>query len=183
MKAIFKNGILKFQNQFKVFIDANGSKSSTKDATDAQWIQWGFKEVVLPAITELQKLGAFVENETEITRVVIDFTQEEIDAYNEDQLSQDISAKKELKFVRDGVENYLKLKQYLRRQLDKGNITQAQFNAVYTPIRRPLVWLNTGDWDIAKTELDAITPPTNATLLDILNTIKSKVDTYVTNNF
>lgn len=183
MKAIFKNGILKFQSQFKVIIDIDGNQTSTKGATDAQWIAWGFKEVVIPTITELQKLGDWYETATEITRYVLNKTQEEIDAYNESVLARDLSAQKEEKLLSNGIEAYLKLKQYLRRQLDTGVITQAQFNNIYEPIRRKMVWLNTGDWDIAKSELDTITPPTNTTLLDILNFIKGEVDNYTSNNF
>ena len=150
----------------------------------------GFRDLVIPEFdASTQKINLDNIDDTWYNNTdnkyyvpIINLAQEELDLILETVESNDVSSKLEAKFIKDGRESYIKLKQYLRRQLDKGVITQAQFNNIYTPIRRPLVWLNTGDWDIAKTELDAITPPTNATLLDILNTIKSKVDTYVTNN-
>jgi len=80
MKAILINGQPKYQSQFKTFTDDDGNTVATNGATEQQWIDWGFKEVVIPTITVYQKLGDWYETATEILRYVIDKTQEELDA-------------------------------------------------------------------------------------------------------
>jgi hypothetical protein len=72
MKAILVNGSLKYESQYKVIYSIDGVKTYTVGATEQQWLDWGFKEVVIPTITPLQKLGGYFETETEITMEVID---------------------------------------------------------------------------------------------------------------
>jgi len=107
----------------------------------------------------------------------------EITKYNEVQESKDTSASLENKFRDDGRLAYNQLKHYLRRKVDNGDITLSQFNNIYIPLKRNLFWLNFGDWDITKEEIDSITPPGNVDLLEILNTVKNKINTYITNNY
>lgn len=77
MKVIIIEGQLKYQNSFKEF---NGTVG-LEYATEQQWYDWDFREHVIPAITENQKLGEVyfdVINDV-ITYYIIDKNQEEID--------------------------------------------------------------------------------------------------------
>lgn len=78
MKAILKNGQPKYQSQYKVWIDLDGNQTSTKGATEQQWMSWGFKDVIEVIATPEQILGDWYETETEITRYVTDKTPEVI---------------------------------------------------------------------------------------------------------
>jgi len=91
MKAILKNGSLKYQTQYKVIYDLEGNQSSTIGATDEQWEAWGFKEVVEPIITENQYLGEYYETEITITRYVINKTPEVIAQELENRKAQAVS--------------------------------------------------------------------------------------------
>ena len=183
MEAIQINGVIRTFSQ-----PPAGWKNivNFRKTTFEERYVFGFRQVVEPTLTEYQRKGTiyFDNLEDNYTYTVIDFTQEEVDRYDQQQLDSDASATKEQKYRDDGMEAYLRLKQYLRRKLDDGTLSPTQFDNIYEPIRRKMVWLNTGDWDIAKAELDSIpTGSLNATLLEVLNTVKGKVDTYVSNNY
>jgi hypothetical protein len=79
MKAILKNGQPKYQSQYKVLFDLNGNQTSTKGLTDADWIKWGFKDVVEAVHdSNTQTLGEHYETKKDITRRVINKTAEVI---------------------------------------------------------------------------------------------------------
>ena len=78
MKAILKDGRLKYQTQYKVIYDLEGNQQSTIGATEEQWTEWGFKEVVNAEPTETQILGEWVETDTQIIRTIVDKTPEAI---------------------------------------------------------------------------------------------------------
>lgn len=82
MKAKLINNSPHYQSSFNVYVDDEGNQTSTKNATSEQWESWGFKDVVIPTIDEAtQKLGDWYETATEITRYVLNKTQEELDEY------------------------------------------------------------------------------------------------------
>ena len=81
MKAIFKNGSLKYSSQYKVIFDLDGNKTYTSGATDEQWLNWGFKDVEEPVFdSSTQVLGDWKETDTAIVRDVRKKTKKEIDA-------------------------------------------------------------------------------------------------------
>jgi len=144
-----------------------------------------FYYVEQPILNQYEKRGViYFDDIAKLFKyTIIPFTQEEIDNAIQQEEDNDISAQKESKLKSDGILAYDRVKSYVRRKLDKGDITNAQFNGIYRPVRDALFMLNFGDWDIAKENWDAINPPTNATLLYIYNTIKSKIDNYVPENY
>jgi len=181
MKGIEINGKIV---TYKVLPKTWGDILNFKSATDSELSALGFKDVITPTITEYQRLGVlFLDVNDTYTYTIIDFTQEEIDDYNQGVLDNDASSNVETNYKVDGIKAYMQLKSKLRRAKDTGVITETQFNLIYRPVREALVWLNTGDWDIAQYNIDNITPPSNPELLNIYNKIKLKLDTYVDNNF
>ena len=182
MKAININGKIKLYGKLpNVWGNIiNFSKSSEEVIKEK-----GFFDVIQPILTTYQKQGdIFFDDINKIfTYTVIDFTQEEIERYDESKLDNDISAKKEMKYEDDGQRLYRKIKNRIRRKLDNSTITLNQFNAIRRTLRPEILPLTTGDWDIAQENLNALTPPTNAKLLAILNNIKGQVDDYITNNY
>jgi len=82
MKAILDNGNLKYSSQYKFILHDDGSKTYTLNATDKQWLDWGFKDIEEPVFdSSTHNLGDWYETDTIITRDVIDKTKEEIDTY------------------------------------------------------------------------------------------------------
>ena len=156
---------------------------------DATLLLLGIRDVIYQDKTDLQKYDDLTNiNDlwligNEYVVPVIDFTQEEINAKAQREEDSDISAIKELKYRSDGEEAYMKMKIYVKRQLDKGYITSTQFNNIYIPTKTALVWLNTGDWDIVQIKFNEISRPSTNPLQNIYDTIKLKIDTYVTDNY
>jgi len=61
------------------------------------------------------------------------------------------------------------------RKLRKDKLTQNQFNKLYTPIRKAMIWCNTGDFDIALEELQKLSY-SNDKLQNIVENIMSNLE-------
>lgn len=184
--ARFEDGKIKVYNQLpKKLVTENGTVWNFRSADSATVYSYGFRDVVQPI------LGIYDSRDTIYMHVGDDvfkyavrpFTQEEIDRYDEAQLDNDVSAIKEMKYEDDGQQLYRKIKNRIRRKLDKDTITLGQFNAIRRTLRPAIIPLTTGDWDITQEYLNALTPPTNAKLLEILNNIKGLVNDYINENY
>jgi hypothetical protein len=191
MRAIIVNEQPKYESQFKVILSSEGAKTYTSGATDEQWVDWGFKEVV-EAVYDVatQNLGAWIETETTITREVIAKTVEEIAEYDAQQvviaqrvLDNDASAVIERKFRQDGEVEYDRIKYRLKRAVADTFITPQEFTAIKKVLSPTLYPMNFGDWDLAKINVDAIND-TNlaANLLTILNIVKGILNDYILEN-
>ena len=117
------------------------------------------------------------------TYPIVDFTQDEIDDYDQDQLDSDSSAIKIEIHKIDGVKWNKRIWDRIMREYDLGNLTQAQFDGISETLFDALLPLELGLWKVAKVRVDAITPPTNATLLAVLNKIKEIIDNYIAENY
>jgi hypothetical protein len=182
MKAIeINNKIVVYRILPKVWNDTTNFRSSTNQ----ELYDLGFRNVVIPNITQYQRIGViFLDEINDVyTYTVIEFSQQEIDDFDDNLLSNDNSSVTEDVHVEKGKIMYRRLKSKIRRAKDLGVITPNQFNLIYKPLRKALVWLNSGDWDIAKDNLDSLQEPTNQKLLDILNAIKNKINTYIVNHY
>lgn len=169
----------------------NPPVNNLRDATEGVLYTLGFRDLVIPTITETQYLGELYKDTIfdVYTYKVIEKTQEEIDydvAQNnlllEAQLDLDDFATLEDKYEEDGKILYKRIKHRIRRLLANGTITLAQFNTVRRFLRPAILPLTTGDWDIAKENVDALTVPTNVKLLAILNKVKELINDYITKN-
>ncbi len=82
-----------------------------------------------------------------------------------------------------GIEGFDRAIALIQRRFDNGVITANQAKGLAQALYPDLEPLYKGLWQLVKMNLDAVTPPTNADLLEIFNKIKNGVDNYVTNNF
>ena len=190
MKAILINGRLKYQNAYDFIYNVDGNKITTIGATEEQWTGWGFKEVVAPVITDTQKLGDYYETPTEITRYIIDKTPEEIandilqaEEQAQFELDTDIYAQQEDKYMEDGEMLYKRIKYEARRRLGNGLLVIGEYDIIMANLRPAILPLTTGDWDLAKVNVDLLPTNIGATLVEVLDWVKLQIDTYITDNY
>lgn len=159
----------------------NGFKSTTK----AYRYTLGFRDIVQPTLTVYQKKGVifFDLGNDYFTYPIIDFTQDQIDAYDQSQLDNDISAIKIRNYKSDGELANKRIWDRIMREYDSGNITEAQFKGISETLFDALMPMNYGLWKVTKSRVDAITPPGNAQMLAILDKVKEIVDNYILNNY
>jgi len=122
-------------------------------------LQDGFLEIIKPTLTEFQRLdtnlnNGFIDEENgTFTYGVIKLpipTDEEL------EIEQENDATTIQEQVYAGQQFYNKIKRRLLRKLEKGNLTQNQFDKLYTPFRLALNWCNSGDFDLALIEFNKI---------------------------
>ena len=180
MKAILINGKVVFLSSLKAY----GNTANIQQATPEMLYDFGFREVVEPTITSIEKRGDiyFDEANNYFTYSVIQKTAEELAKESYWAEFTDNSATKENQYEDDGKELYRRIKFRVRRLYDNGTISLSQFNTVRRFLRPAVLPLTTGDWDIAKENVDALTVPTNTKLLAILNTVKQYINDYITAN-
>lgn len=152
--------------------------------TEAEWNAEGFYRVVEPTINPAtQKKGAGYLNGNVYTFAVEPKTQAEIDAYNEAQLNADVSQQAIDQRRADGMQGFDRIKAIIERKYRKGEITATQAknaDAYFHPLIKDL---NFGSWIIVKGLLNAEAPNVPAGYQSLFDTIKAKVDNYVTNNY
>tara|TARA_R110002074_G_scaffold101121_1_gene218309 strand:+ start:1843 stop:2472 length:630 start_codon:yes stop_codon:yes gene_type:complete len=85
MKAILRNGSISYASRYKVIYSLDGVKTYTVGATNQQWLDWGFKDVVEPVYDSVtQLIGDYYETATQIKRTITDKTKEIISAELDD---------------------------------------------------------------------------------------------------
>jgi len=143
----------------------------------------GFFPVQTPAFDpSTQKLGSIFEDTPNklFKYPIINLTAQEIQEIED--LNDDTVAKEtENVSSSEGILEVKYIFKRLRKLLNKGTLTQNQFNSAEDLLFDALIPLNWGKWSIAKTRLDNILDPVNATLLSILNEIRDRVDYYILN--
>jgi hypothetical protein len=152
--------------------------------TEAEWNAEGFYRVVEPTIDPAtEKKGAGYLDGNVYTYVVEPKTQEEQDDYAEQQLNSDVSQQAIDQRRADGVQGFDRIKAIIERKYRTGEITANQAknaDAYFHPLIKDL---NFGSWIIVKGLLDAEAPNVPTGYQSLFNTIKSKVDNYVQNNY
>lgn len=151
----------------------------------------GWRDVIYPSYDiETEKLdGLYLVVVTGgsdyYTYYVVAKTQEEIDEYNENQFQNSDEAIAERQFAEDGEALYNRIRYEIRQLKTNGDLTTQQFQTVRTILRPEVLPLLTGDWDIVKSNLDALVLPGGAPAIYgfILNQIKTRVDDYVLNTY
>lgn len=181
----------------------NGATGYRGAATAEQIYNDGFRELTIPTITVYQKLGDIyyvpivyeaipdtdpVEYSDVILEIdyytyqIVDFTQQEIDDYDEQVLATAV-IQEEDKREADGQEAYKWIREKIRRNKNDGTITPAQFKTLRKNLLPIVIKLNYGGFDVVLDELDAAIPNIPAgILLTIANTIRTKVNDYIIAN-
>ncbi len=182
-KAIEIDGRIKVYN---ILPRVWGNTINFRASTESDLFTLGFRDVVKPVITDYQRYGSLLpEHLTNdvYTYPIVDFTPEQISAYDQAQLDSDGSANKLTYYRNDGQRWNKRIWDRIMREYDDGNITKPQFEGISITLFDALLPLELGLWKVAKSRVDAITPPSNATLLAILNKVKEIIDNYITQNY
>ncbi len=175
MKAGKIKGVLKkFTNQ-KVWNGAVGMQQ----LNDAQLLAIGIKDVILDTLTTYQKYGALYEDSNgDFKKYVLDFSTDEIEAHEEKLVDDKLDT-----YQNDGVEFLRVFRNFVYRKYKGGEITENQFKGIRSILAPALMPLKVGAWDLAKDLVDAISEPSNAKMKTLLNKVKNKIDTYITDNY
>ena len=140
----------------------------------------GFYEVVVPTITQYQRLEPLEVADligNQFIQRVYDFTQAEIDAYDEQQENQTVQQLLD-QFEADGNEFYREVAVLVKKNYDNGTITQTQYKAIRVVLEPALRPLKLGDFDIAQDNINAINRP-SGTLAPLYDFVKNKIDNYL----
>ena len=181
-KAIELNGQIRVFNTLpKVWDNTINFRASTESDLYAL----GFRDVVQPNLTQYQRRDTiYMDTINDVfTYAIKDFTQAEIDAYDQRQLDNDSSANKLINYRADGEIWNKRIWDRIMREYDSGNLTENQFNTISTSLFDATLPLYFGQWTIAKVKVDALPIPSNAKLLAILNKTKQIIDDYITENY
>jgi len=130
------------------------------------------------------KLGGLIYDAEKdvVTNQVIAFTPEELAQREQAAIDSDASAQKRQRESADGRTMFEQFLIYIQRRFDKGEITGNQALSAMTMLYTPLLPLKDGMFKFAQANLNAVTPPANQILLDMLNLAKQKVTNYIAEN-
>jgi hypothetical protein len=139
----------------------------------------GWRDVVVPVLTDTQKQGSLAILNDSVTYEIIDLTPQEI--ADRDQQREDLDQSADLfnTAKSDGNQMFDRFLVSIQRQFDKGNLTGGQALQCYNMLYLPLLPLKDGMFRIAQSSLNDIVPPTNAKVLAVLDIAKQKVNAYV----
>lgn len=185
-KAIEIDGQIKVFNQLpRVWKTETGTYNGLRKADSITIYSYGFRNVVQPILTQYQKRGLiYLDTVNDFyTYTIINFTQVEIEEYDQRQLDNDVSANKIQIYKYDGQLYNTRIWDRIMRKFDNGDITNNQFEAISVIIFDATLPLELGLWKVSKSRLDAITPPTNVKMLAIFDKIKQIINDYITQNY
>lgn len=153
---------------------------------DVEWFNSkGFYEVLEVTPSDTQKIGAiYFDSENSVfTFKLIDLSQEELDAIAEQQLNQDAAQQAIDQRRQDGMHGFDRIKAIIERKYRNGEITANQAKSADSYFHPLIKDLNFGSWIIVKGLLDSSILNVPAGYQSLFDSIKSKVDAYVTNNY
>jgi hypothetical protein len=191
MKAITVNGTIKKYNK----IPKNWRRLATPDRLTVGYDKYlsneeheldGFRDLVKPQYDDAtQRLGQMIydEDADNYTFEIVEMTEEEIAEELQRKEDNDQSAKDLARFKADGILYFDRAMAFVMRRKDNGDINENQASRIVKEIYPLIEPLHKGLWLLVKDNIDESDAPNNDDILDIFNTIKSKINEYVTNNF
>lgn len=148
--------------------------------SDAMHYEDGWRDVVIPAITEYQSLTDLYFDDVNdvVTYYIYDFTQEEKDKKDRDKEdNEDVNENQIEKFDSDiFIEKY---KKRLRRQGKGNGLNKNQSKTIRKDCKDVFLYLMFGWWDLAKDEINSIPDYSNKKLNDELTWLKNEVNSYI----
>ena len=144
----------------------------------------GFYEVIEPVITQYQRLiplevGDF--SNSVWTHRIYDFTQQEIDDFDQAQLDSDSSAEKYSTRISDGQTQYKRFVDKIIRDKDNSVITGGQALNVILNFNEGMQYLKDGFQEATKNVVQAIAPA-NQYEIDLQTLIINKLTDYINDN-
>ena len=190
MKAITVNGTVKKYNK----IPKKWRRLATPDKitvgynylTNEEHELDGFRELVKPEYDDTtQRLGQMIydEDADNYTFEIVEMSEEEIAEELQRKEDNDQSAKDLARFKADGILYFDRAIAFVMRRKANGEINENQASRIVKEIYPLIEPLHKGLWMLVQDNLDESDAPNNDDILDIFNTIKSKINEYVTNNF
>ena len=182
--------LIKINNEIRLLSEFNnsfGNVLNIKIASEEKLNALGFYDAFYPPKTEHQRYGN-IRNSifNEVNKLfevpVIDFTQAEIDAHNEQKLDSDSSASKLSNHKSDGQLALKRIWDRIMRLYDNGQLNDTQFNAISDLLFDALLPLELGLWKVAQARVDAL-PVGTGILATIRTTVKGIIDDYVIANY
>ena len=182
MIGINNNGEIKV---FNAYPESYGQVTQLNKLSKSELYDLGFRIVFDITFTGTNKRGdVFWDEENDRFQYEsLEKTPEEIERIESENRINDEAALLEQKFENDGEKLHKRIRHLIRRKVKDETITLTQAKAIRNGLFEPLLPLKSGDWDIAKTRVDAIPIPTNVNLQALLTWIKNKIDTYILNTY
>jgi len=183
MKARKENNIIKVYNSLpKRWEGVTGNYENFKKASNEIHIAEGFLDLIRPNKTEYQRYGEILDKDTYFEYDVIDFTQEEIEEYDQNQLDQDESANKYTKRVQDGKKQYKRFVDLVIREKDN-NPDYKGSDALTTILlfNDALQYLKDGLQEVSRSLVKDL-EPTEDFDIELKDKIKDKLNNYIDNN-
>lgn len=179
--AVIKDGIvLKYDDYPKVW-----GQSINISRTPLEWEAYGFYPVDEPLVSDYQELIPLIPTDYDgdnniFVHRVYDFNPEEIAQRDQALLDADthsVSAREE---IENGELYAWRIKALIKRRVADNTITVANGKGFRRNLRPIIPMLKEGEWDLAKEDLDAMTPGDSG-VLSVLNEIRAMVDNYISN--
>lgn len=183
-KAHNKNGTVKIMNRLpEKWTKENGQDIiNFRSATEAELEALEIFDVQLDPITEIQRYkNSLVPGDFDAVNKVwimpiVDFTQEEIDRHEEQQLDQDESATKFQNRISDGTQQFKRFIDIVIRNKDNGTINGQEALATITLFDPALQHLKDGLHELSKQKVNQLNP---VEPFDV--NLKTKIKNFLTN--
>ena len=190
MKAITVNGTIKKYNKIpkrwrrlatpdKITVGYNYLSSEQHELD-------GFRDLVKPEYDDAtQRLGQMIYDESNdnYTFEIIEMSEEEIAEELQRKEDNDESANELARLKADGVLYFDRAIAFVMRRKAKGDINENQASRIVKEIYPLIEPLHKGLWMLVQDNLDESDAPNNDDILDIFNTIKNKINQYITDNY
>ena len=190
MKAITVNGTIKKYNKIpkrwrrlatpdKITVGYNYLPSEEHELD-------GFRDLVKPEYDDAtQRLGQMIYDESNdnYTFEIVEMSEEEIAEELQRKEDNDESANELARLKADGVLYFDRAIAFVMRRKAKGNINENQASRIVKEIYPLIEPLHKGLWMLVQDNLDESDAPNNDDILDIFNTIKNKINQYITDNY
>lgn len=179
--AVIDSGIVrKFDDYPKVW-----GQSINITRTPLEWESYGFYPVQEPVISDYQSLIPLIPSDFDdindvFVHRVYDFTQEEIDEKDQLLADTDSYANEARIEIQDGELFVWRIKSLIKRRVADNTITAVNGKGFRRNLRPIIPMIKEGEWDLAKEDLDAMTPGDSG-VLSVLNEIRAMVDNYISN--
>lgn len=142
----------------------------------------GWRDYVAPTYNAAtHKLGdLYYDTQSDtVSHAVVPLSEQELADRQQQALDSDEAASKLATDISNGQIMYQRFFAYLQRQFNTGNLTAAQAKNSVMLLWNPILPINYGQFLVAQLNLNALTPPSNAKELEILNLAKKQINDYL----
>ena len=157
----------------------NWRKENFSNVSDVFHEEAGFFPVVVPPYDPTtEKLGSIFEDAPNkmFSYPVVALTPTELETIDDAKAGEEENTKSN-----DGKNEAIFIFKYLRKLKNDGTLTDNQYVSAQNLMFDALLPMTFGMWHLTQSRLVAVPDPANATLLAILNEIRSRINDYINN--